>query len=392
MANNRYVKVVRESGNYGSGTGTLVGVLATSVDDPIDRGAIKEETLDNINVKTVYGGGLKLSGSIEGSLRPVQMKDLIYSALGVEGASGGNGVYTLGYPKALVLEIGEDIAGTNLAIKYKGAAVKDLTLTMDAKDFVKAKFGWIAKDIESVAYSEPTYSAEEPCLFYGASISLGGTAIAQGKKVDFKVGKNLREDNFVIGSFKLSGLAINGVGDVSGTVTFTELEYNQMKAAAFSATNVSSIPAGNTLFKGALALTFTNPAGATVMTISAANCNFTKANRSMQGRQEITKSVDFIISGDDLAITIMNSAVSAPVANFTASPLSVAEGATVTFTDTSTGTPTAWAWNFGDGSTSSTQNPTHAYTTAGTYTVTLVATNAGGSDTEVKSGYITVTT
>ena len=60
------------------------------------------------------------------------------------------------------------------------------------------------------------------------------------------------------------------------------------------------------------------------------------------------------------------------------------------FTDLSTNAPTTWSWNFGDGGTSTAQNPSHTYTTAGTYTVTLTATNAFGSDGETKIGYITV--
>src|ERR1035437_1138886 len=45
-------------------------------------------------------------------------------------------------------------------------------------------------------------------------------------------------------------------------------------------------------------------------------------------------------------------------------------GQAVNFTDESTGSPSTWAWDFGDGGTSSEQNPTHTYSTSGTYTVT----------------------
>jgi len=65
-----------------------------------------------------------------------------------------------------------------------------------------------------------------------------------------------------------------------------------------------------------------------------------------------------------------------PVASFT---FSIA-GTTATFTSTSQNA-TSWNWNFGDASTSTLQNPVHIYTTAGTYTVTLVVSNGCGSDT-----------
>jgi len=63
---------------------------------------------------------------------------------------------------------------------------------------------------------------------------------------------------------------------------------------------------------------------------------------------------------------------------------------TVQFTDTSTGSPTSWNWNFGDGGTSTIQNPTHTFTTAGVYTVSMVATRAGVSGTPAATRTITV--
>lgn len=50
---------------------------------------------------------------------------------------------------------------------------------------------------------------------------------------------------------------------------------------------------------------------------------------------------------------------------------------TVTFTNTTTNA-VSYAWNFGDGQTSTLQNPTHTYTSYGTYTVTMTATHANG--------------
>lgn len=70
-----------------------------------------------------------------------------------------------------------------------------------------------------------------------------------------------------------------------------------------------------------------------------------------------------------------------PVASFTATPASVTLGTGTSFHDTSTNTPTSWAWDFGDGTLSTSQNPSHTFATAGTFTVTLIATNADGADT-----------
>ncbi|WP_265580821.1 PKD domain-containing protein [Methanofollis aquaemaris] len=74
-----------------------------------------------------------------------------------------------------------------------------------------------------------------------------------------------------------------------------------------------------------------------------------------------------------------------PVASFSMNVASGPVPLAVSFTDHSTNSPTSWSWAFGDGNVSSQRNPTHVYTTAGTYSATLTATNAGGSDTMSKT-------
>ena len=87
----------------------------------------------------------------------------------------------------------------------------------------------------------------------------------------------------------------------------------------------------------------------------------------------------------------MTPAPVAPIAAFTnATPRSGTAPLTVSFTDQSTGSITSHSWTFGDGGTSNAQNPSHQYTTAGTYSVNLTVTGPGGSDFEYKSDYITV--
>ncbi len=86
-----------------------------------------------------------------------------------------------------------------------------------------------------------------------------------------------------------------------------------------------------------------------------------------------------------------------PIADFIFSPSSgKKKQTTFQFTDESTTPPSCtltWSWNFGDGggssSTSNLQNPTHVFQSQGTWTVTLVVSNLGGSDTRTRN--VTVT-
>ena len=77
-------------------------------------------------------------------------------------------------------------------------------------------------------------------------------------------------------------------------------------------------------------------------------------------------------------------------ANFTASDTTPTTGDTVNFTDTSTGTPTSWSWTFAGGTPASStlQNPSVVYNSAGTFDVSLTASKVGSTDTETKLNYI----
>ena len=78
-----------------------------------------------------------------------------------------------------------------------------------------------------------------------------------------------------------------------------------------------------------------------------------------------------------------------------ATPTSIALNGDVTFIGSITligsDTLTSYTWNFGDGTTdSSTLAPTHTYTSAGTYTVTLTVVTAAGTTISSRTNYITV--
>jgi len=59
-------------------------------------------------------------------------------------------------------------------------------------------------------------------------------------------------------------------------------------------------------------------------------------------------------------------------------PPTITAPLTVQFTDLSSNAPTSWSWSFGDGGTSTAQNPSHQFASAGTYSVSLTADNDEG--------------
>jgi len=155
---------------------------------------------------------------------------------------------------------------------------------------------------------------------------------------------------------------------VGGTVDFTDLSTGS--PTSWSWTFTGGTPATSTT---------QNPAGIQYNTAGIYPVSLTATNGS--GSDTETKT-NYITVGD-----------TPPIADFIADVTSIPVGGTVNFTDLSAGAPTSWSWTFTGGTPASStiQNPTGIqYNTAGTYAVSLTATNATGSDTETKNAYIFV--
>jgi PKD repeat protein len=93
---------------------------------------------------------------------------------------------------------------------------------------------------------------------------------------------------------------------------------------------------------------------------------------------------------DDLPVTL--SCGSTPLsASASATPTSGVAPLSVSFTGSASGgtSPYTYSWAFGDGSTSTAQDPTHTYSSAGTYTATLTVKDSAGH-TATSSVTITV--
>lgn len=81
-----------------------------------------------------------------------------------------------------------------------------------------------------------------------------------------------------------------------------------------------------------------------------------------------------------------------PVASFAASATNICPGQTVTYTNQSSSNSASYQWIFEGGTpgTSTASNPVIAYSSPGNFDVTLIATNAAGSDTFALQNLVTV--
>ena len=109
-------------------------------------------------------------------------------------------------------------------------------------------------------------------------------------------------------------------------------------------------------------------------------------------------SCDFGFDGEveDYTVNILPN-LSLPVADFIADNLTPDTFQDVSFTDLTLNAPTSWEWSFFPstvtfigGTDAFSQNPQVQFEAVGLYSVTLLATNGNGSDTEIKTDYIDV--
>lgn len=107
-------------------------------------------------------------------------------------------------------------------------------------------------------------------------------------------------------------------------------------------------------------------------------------------KHQYLKEVIFIL----LFFALINSCKkiheSPPVADFKVNSEKFYTGVKIYFTDLSTNEPNFWLWDFGDGTKSNKSNPSHMYSSTGSFTVTLKVSNEAGIDTLTKSNFISV--
>ncbi len=115
--------------------------------------------------------------------------------------------------------------------------------------------------------------------------------------------------------------------------------------------------------------------------ITAGNYNITLRITNSFGCSKILTKSQYVQVGDGVTADFSSNTVNSCSAPFS-----------VNFQNLSTGTaPLSYQWLFGDGGFSTAANPTHTYTSPGSYTVRLITVNSSGcADTVIKNNFINV--
>lgn len=296
----RYVKVCVETGGYGAGGGTPIGIYASGFSNPNDRQVMYEEATHTHSAAVAFGGVSMYSGKIEGVLRPRQLGTIFNSLFGVATAvsTPDGDAYTVGKPISLVLDLGEEVDTSSSCMHYVGVGINSFTLTAESKEFLKWTADWIAKSVTRTTFTAPTggadYVAEDPLQWSGCTLSIdGGTStLTEISSFNMTIESNLNENEFVLGSSSLNGLVRSGLVDISGSMKFTEREYTELMKTTFG-TDIASLPATNALGSGNLSFIMNDSSGTLVARVNLPVAIYESTSQDVSGRDEIEKSITY---------------------------------------------------------------------------------------------------
>lgn len=332
-------------------------------------------------------------------------------ALSFINQSSGANAYAWSFsPSTITYVNGSSSSSANPQVQFNvpGTYTVSLTASNAVGNDTETKNGYITVEGPTTPTVSITASQNNVCqgalISFSPTISGGGTAPSYQWKVN---------GNVVSTNAQFSSTALNNGDQVQLTLASSRacaspglVSSNTLVMSINSSVTptVSIVPSANNLCPGE-SITFV----ANVNGGGDTPAYDWRVNGSTQGNQPSFSRTNFS-NGDQVQLIITSSAACAnpttatsntvvvqvascpdpPVAAFTPTTATLCPGESVQFTNQSTGEGNAYQWSFPGGTpaTSTAISPAVTYSSAGTYSVTLVATNEAGSHTA--QGTITV--
>jgi hypothetical protein len=302
--------------SYGATQGTRTGVKLTQFSDPVNRNPVVEESLDQTAASAIYGGIYKPSGTLEGLLRPKGMEGMFHALTG--DTTAATSLEFQDTMKSLTMVVGDDqaAAGSGKYTLYNGVGLTRCEISCNVKEFVRTRWNYIAgKAVVLTSGPTVSYASNDvPSVFYNAEFTIDGSPVP-AKGVTIVMERKVDEDYYYIGSPFLQGIYLSGLSDINGTITFGAGEWDRIEdvliASGLATAGGNQLnPVMNDLVGGELELVCMDPDGvAPTVTITLADVRITEMNRSVTGRNQWEKTVNYRAVMTDPSDCLINLAV-----------------------------------------------------------------------------------
>jgi hypothetical protein len=292
-----------ETGEYGTGGGaptdSTEAIHMTDASYSDKRNPMIEQAMDAYIAPRADVGALDVTLSLEGKFRPVAHTNLLQA---VHGGMAGS-VYTIDAAVPAVVQLGEKVGLVTRSRNYYGVGINKVDFSFTTKEYVGVTYdGFASEAVEATYDAALTYSAETPLVFWRATLSNGTNPII-AKEATLSIDRALDDSQYVLGSFKRYRLTQTDLTSITGSLTLTEDQIDQIKLAQYGSTTGTAVPANNAL--GTETITFT-----CLKTDGTAGCVFTvpviydsfdfKASKV----SELGKTVNFISVGTGYNLTV----------------------------------------------------------------------------------------
>jgi hypothetical protein len=178
-----------------------------------------------------------------------------------------------------------------------------MELSLNSGDFARVTYNFTgitrATDDDTPANITPSASyAEKIPIFYNALISIDpgtGAVVVKAKSVTLKIDRPITPD-YILGSEYADNLIQSGNITVTGSIGLAASEYSLLLNAMTTGDEGDSQPATtnkNTLGGGILTISLKKPNADDFQTITVGKIFVTAGTMSAEGRQVMTKSVEF---------------------------------------------------------------------------------------------------
>jgi len=274
-------------------------IPALSANFQVTRNTIAEDSFGIATQGSINGGTYTASGSISAAYRPFALRDIVNLVLG-----GTDKINTTGAFSTTSIDIEDDYG--NVTSFATGAVVNSLELSLATEDYARITFNFtgIKKAAAPGSLLAALYT-EDLAVFYNAKITIAAATV-YAKSLTVRVERPLTPD-YIIGSEYANTLNQSGNVTVSGTIGLAANEYTQLYNALTTLDESNSQPNEtnvNSLSGGALVIDLRHPDSRAFQTITISNIKITTGSQSGDGRQVMTKSVDFtaVVSSDSVNI------------------------------------------------------------------------------------------
>jgi hypothetical protein len=290
-----------------TGRGVKIGaypIPALSANYQVSRNTIAEDSFGIATQGTINAGSYTTSGTIAAAYRPAALAAINNMVMG-----GTNTINTTGAYSYTTVDMEDDYSHVT---SFASCVINSLELALATEDYARITYNFTGtkKATAPGTIAAASYT-EELAIFYNAKLTVAAATVYV-KSLTLRIERPLTPD-YIIGSEYALNLNQSGNLTVGGTLGLAASEYSLLLNALTTADEAKSQPNEtntNTLGGGELIIELRRPDGTAYQTITVTSIKVNTGSQSGEGRQVMTKSVDFLAEVNNTGSNVTFSDVS----------------------------------------------------------------------------------